>query len=79
MLALCGGDEGGRPLIVEVSAPRTKVVVTDVSEHHVTLFLEDDRDQLHLVLAVDIAAQVVARLNSVVRDHAEWLRRQGYA
>ena len=67
----------GRPLVADLSSPRTVVRVTDTSEYHLTVELvEEHRPQvpcfegrdipLQLVLTREVAAQLVDRIMDVL-------------
>lgn len=69
------GEHYGMPLVVEVGYPSAAVVVTDASEHHLTVRLDDGCDQAHLVLARDVAVRLVAHLQPHMdNDQLTWFQ-----
>ncbi|MBV8933178.1 MAG: hypothetical protein JOZ47_10835 [Kutzneria sp.] len=70
-------DGDDRPVVAEVGRPWAAVAVTDESKHHLTVRLDDGRDELHLVLAREVAALLVARLLPHTAPNVVWLQGRG--
>jgi len=70
-------DDDDRPVVAEVGRPWAVVAVTDESKHHLTVRLADGRDELHLVLAREVAALLVARLLPFTAPNVAWLHGRG--
>ncbi|MFI9384402.1 hypothetical protein [Kutzneria sp. NPDC052558] len=67
----------GKPLVVEVSSPRTTVRVVEISEHVVHVALDDGFNAaVHLVLAREVGARLVAALAPALGRQAAWLIEQ---
>jgi len=65
-----------QPSVAELGSPRTTVTVTESSEHHVSMKIEDGSVPLYLVMSTEVAALVALRLLSKIGARVDWLRER---